>query len=189
MIQLKENSITARMYRWFYTKQNMPNNLCPYFWKVVIMYLVIIPYFLGCLPVVVSKRLQKIQKTVETIRPLISLVVYMLFILLFFALCPLINLFYKMPEKFVTSGYALYVILGVILVVIGIILFFEWLKDRRNKIEYQRELLERMKQNNLDPKNFDFEPIRTPAIFVIVEYIKAYYKKYCPQITWNKSSN
>jgi hypothetical protein len=94
-----------------------------------------------------------------------------------------------MPKEFVTSGYALYGILGVLSVVLGIILFFEWLKDRRNKIEYQRRLLENIKQNNLDPKNFDLEPISTPAIFVIVEYIKAYYKKYCPQITWNKSSN
>lgn len=189
MIQLKENSITARLYRWFYTKQNMPNNLCPYFWKVVIMYLVIVPYSLWCLPVIVSKRIQKIQETAEAMRPLMALLFYMLCFILFVALCPGINIFYKMPKDFVTSGYVLYGILGIISFVVGIILFFEWLKDRRDKIEYQRELLENIKKQGLDHKDFDIEPLTTPAIFVILEYIKGYYKKYCPQITWNKSSN
>ena len=61
-MRLNKNSFTSRLYKWFYgvrEYQGLPNNLCPYFWKVVLMYLTIIPYTLISIPVVVYDLFDK----------------------------------------------------------------------------------------------------------------------------------
>jgi hypothetical protein len=55
-INLNKNSITAKLYRWFYNVDTLPQNLCPYFWKVVIMYL-LLP-FLG-IPALIGHLIEK----------------------------------------------------------------------------------------------------------------------------------
>ncbi len=49
---LNKNSVSARLYRWFYNKieEEMPTNLCPYFWKLLLMWLLFIPVFIITLP-------------------------------------------------------------------------------------------------------------------------------------------
>jgi hypothetical protein len=47
---LNHNSISARLYRWFYETGIMPNNLCPYFWKLVIAYTFALPLLILTLP-------------------------------------------------------------------------------------------------------------------------------------------
>jgi hypothetical protein len=67
-MRLNENSVTSRLYKWFYgvsKYQGLPNNLCPYFWKVVLMYLTIIPYVLISIPVVVYDLFDKQYKNGE----------------------------------------------------------------------------------------------------------------------------
>jgi len=51
----KKSTIWAKLYRWFYCieKQEMPDNLCPYFHKSVWMYFAIIPYTLFSIPVII----------------------------------------------------------------------------------------------------------------------------------------
>ena len=34
-MKLNQNSLSAKLYRWFYKTDTMPTNLCPYFWKLV----------------------------------------------------------------------------------------------------------------------------------------------------------
>jgi hypothetical protein len=61
-MKLNKNSVSSRLYKWFYgvsEYQGLPNNLCPYFWKVVLMYLTIIPYTLISIPVVVYDMFDK----------------------------------------------------------------------------------------------------------------------------------
>lgn len=49
-MELKLNSLSARLYRYFYETNKMPNSLCTYFWKLVIAYLLIIPLEIIGLP-------------------------------------------------------------------------------------------------------------------------------------------
>jgi hypothetical protein len=51
-MNLNQNSIPAKLYRWFYQKNQyeMPTNLCPYFWQLVVMWIFILPCALLSLP-------------------------------------------------------------------------------------------------------------------------------------------
>ena len=44
-MNLNQSSLHARLYRFFYSTDTLPSNLCPYFWKLVVAYICIIPYF------------------------------------------------------------------------------------------------------------------------------------------------
>ena len=50
MINLNKNSLNVKLYNWFYNTDTLPTNLCPYFWKLVLMYLLIIPYIVFTIP-------------------------------------------------------------------------------------------------------------------------------------------
>ena len=58
-MKLNSNSISSKLYRWFYGTKELPNNLCPYFWKLVLAWLVLIPYSLVCLPVILTEIYDK----------------------------------------------------------------------------------------------------------------------------------
>ena len=47
---MRRDSLTARLYRWFYCTNQMPMSLCSYFWAVFWMYLVIVPYTICVAP-------------------------------------------------------------------------------------------------------------------------------------------
>lgn len=51
-MNLDLNSKTAQLYRWFYEREvwDMPNNLCTYFWQVVVMVIFFIPALIIWLP-------------------------------------------------------------------------------------------------------------------------------------------
>jgi len=42
-MNLSSTTLVARLYRWFYNQDKMPTNLCPYFWRLVLMWILIIP--------------------------------------------------------------------------------------------------------------------------------------------------
>jgi len=47
---LKENSIQARLYRWFYDVKEMPQSLCQYFWRLVVIWVLLIPFGFFVIP-------------------------------------------------------------------------------------------------------------------------------------------
>lgn len=49
-MKLNINSRSARLYRWFYGSKDMPQNLCLYFWKLVTMYVFLLPFTIVTLP-------------------------------------------------------------------------------------------------------------------------------------------
>jgi acyl-homoserine lactone acylase PvdQ len=51
-MKLNINSTSAQLYRWFYATEQMPQSLCPYFWKLVLMWVFILPYTILSLPVI-----------------------------------------------------------------------------------------------------------------------------------------
>jgi len=55
-MKLNKESIGARLYRLFYSTQEMPLSLCPYFWKLVLMYILILPSFILALPLIITRE-------------------------------------------------------------------------------------------------------------------------------------
>lgn len=49
-MKINYNSLSAKIYRYFYTTETMPTNLCPYFWKSLIATILFIPYYILTIP-------------------------------------------------------------------------------------------------------------------------------------------
>ena len=58
MLEFNYDTINAKIYRWFWNIKKMPN-LCPYFWKSILMWLIIPFVFLICLPDILFSLINK----------------------------------------------------------------------------------------------------------------------------------
>jgi hypothetical protein len=177
-MKLNSNSISSKLYRWFYGTNVLPNNLCPYFWKLVFSWLIVIPYSLFCLPVISYELFDKTYEVTDNStgkRIGYSLLIYFL---LFLVSCMLsfFVVFFIEPEK--DSFYWFMVVLGVLLwfvgIVIGVIEGVKSLKEwnRIRKLKYD-ENGRRIWGETKEQKTY-----------LVVEFAKAKYKKYCPKIDW-----
>ena len=177
-MKLKSNSISSKLYRWFYVTKELPNNLCPYFWKLVLAWLVLIPYSLFCLPVILHELFDKNYRYTDNStgkRIGISTVIYGM---IFLILCMILffGLFFIKPEKDSLYGFMVTIggLLWVISIVIGIIegtkALNEW--NQRRKIKYDE-----------DGYRIWDEP-KEEKTYLVVEFVKAKYNKYCPKIDW-----
>lgn len=159
---LNHNSISAKLYRWFYGTDVMPNNLCPYFWKLVIAYTFALPVLILSLPyIIVDKDNSMDTLTNRIIKGII------LYGMLFLAICMLsvFGSFFVLPER---DGWYLTILtigacLWIVSVVVGAVLLIDKLKERK----------------------FIYRP-KEPKANIIVEMVKAKYHKYCPKIDWKK---
>jgi hypothetical protein len=178
-MKLNSNSISSKLYRWFYGTNDLPNNLCPYFWKLVLAWLVLIPYSLVCAPVIIMELIDgdgyRYQDNSTGKRIGLSALVYFI---LFCVMCMIsfIGWFFVLPEK--DSFYGLMGTIGslvwVAVIITGAIegykAFEEW--NYRRKIKYD--------ENGRRIYNFHKEE----KTYLIVEFAKAKYNKYCPKIDW-----
>lgn len=163
---LNHNSISAKLYRWFYGTNVMPNNLCPYFWKLVIAYTFALPVLILSLPyIIVDKDNSMDTLTNRIIKGII------LYGMLFLAICMLsvFGLFFVLPENdglyfiMVTTGVGLWIPC----VVFGLTYLISKLFEKWKERKYNRYPEE-------------------PKTNIIVEMVKAKYHKYCPKIDWKK---
>lgn len=177
-MKLNQNSISSKLYRWFYGTKELPNNLCPYFWKLVLAWLVLIPYSLVCLPVILYEMFDKEYKYDDNStgkRIGISVVVYFM---LFFIFCMLsfIGWFFVLPTKdsFYSFAGSIGVFVWIITIVIGVIEGVKALKEwnYNRKIKYD--------ENGYRVRS---EP-KEEKTYLVVEFVKAKYNKYCPKIDW-----
>jgi hypothetical protein len=163
-MKLNKNSISAKLFRWFYGTSELPTNLCPYFWKLVMAYVFVIPLFIISLPYVIIDK----DSCNESLGSRIGLgfVCWFILFLLITALTP-IMLFWHTPvedsflEILIHCGFLTWV-LGL---TIGVMWFIHHLGE---KIKERRNLPKKEKRSN-----------------IIVEMVKATYYKYCPKIDWN----
>jgi hypothetical protein len=161
-MKLNKNSISARLYRWFYMVDYLPMNLCPYFWKLVIVYLTLLPYLLIYAPKKIFDVISGDNSDDKMERLGGGLLMY------FFILC-LISLGFFVASAFTTFyegtvGYAFFVpgaIVAFLIVVLSVLGFAGWIIDKRRE---------------------------KPHSNVLVEYAKAKYNKYCPTIEWEDES-
>jgi hypothetical protein len=178
-MRLNKNSVSSRLYKWFYAVseyQGLPNNLCPYFWKLVLMYLTIIPYTLISIPVVVYDMFDKQyengeRKTGERLG--ISAGVYIGLLLITSLITAIVGFFVKIESK---SWWEFCQLLGCMLwmavIVIGLI----------QGVKYLREYTTTDKSYYSETENkWVYEKTK---VNLTTEFIKAKYNKYCPKIDW-----
>jgi len=177
-MKLNSNSISSKLYRWFYGTNVLPNNLCPYFWKLVLAWLVLIPYSLVCLPSIIMELYDKDYRyhDVSTSKRIgIGAICYFA-VFLIFCMLSSIGWFFVLPTK--ESFYQFTGTLGFCLwfglIVVGILEGVEILKERNRtrKIKYDENGRRIWNQ----PKE--------EKTYLIVEFTKAKYNKYCPKIDW-----
>lgn len=158
-MDLKKESITTKLYRWFYATNDLPDNLCPYFWKLVLMYVVLIPYSIISIPAICveiydyRKDWMSYQDMAPTlVKPLASILFYGVLMLLGTMLYPL----FGDEAELLQIAYVLWAIVFIVLCIIG----YNW-------YEYKQ------------PK-----PKKEKSPSIVVEFVKAKYNKYCPKIDW-----
>lgn len=171
---LNENSLNANLYRWFYGKFNLPTNLCPFFWKLVAAWILLIPFSIFCLPTIVLDIFSgdfTLGKEKPGDRLWISLVVW---IVLFLATCMGLGiaLFFTELGSFTGLGRT-GILLWVIGLIIGTIYLFvhgyEKYQDSKKKYDQWGYRIYEEKTDN-----------------ILIGFIKAKYNEWCPVITWIK---
>jgi hypothetical protein len=174
-MKLNVNSVSARLYRWFYVTNKMPQNLCPYFWKLVIMWILIVPYTILSLPYIVvykgkdnSDSFGEKPVTGFFIYCILGLVLSMLFSISIFFVG-----FYP-KDTFLLNFQTLGSLLWMIAILFGGYCLIIWLveKYKDSKIKYDENGVRIFRPKNEKDPN------------ILIEWIKASYNKYCPRIEW-----
>jgi hypothetical protein len=181
-MELKQNSISAKLYRWFYGTDSMPSNLCPYFWKLVVMYIFIVPFFVVTLPMFIFSRSEREWH----IRIMMSVVIYAFgFICLLAIYAPITYLIWGIFEgNSVWSGFQLggFITLG-ISTVLAIVFGISYLVMERKEKNRLKQLEYIWNENGEPVPNPDYVPyVKKPNI--ILAFISAKYNKYCPKVDW-----
>jgi len=183
-MKLNENSVTSRLYKWFYGVsewQGLPNNLCPYFWKVVLMYLTIIPYVLFSIPVVVYELFDKNYNNGDTKtgeRLGISVGVYIGLLAVISMISVIFAIFIKVePKTLFQHSVIIGGFLWVVLIMVGIV----------EGVKYLREWSTTDK--GYYDKTQDKWVVKKAKVNLTAEFIKSKYNKYCPKIDWVGKDN
>lgn len=166
---LNHKSISAKLYRWFYETDIMPNNLCPYFWKLVIAYTFALPLLILTLPHTILRA----KRHSSTPRIAYSILFYFITFIAI-SMLSVFGLSFVIPEE--NTLYFIMVIFGltawsVVFVFGGLSLIIKLATKWRSYRYYK-------KYNSDKPK--------TAKVNLIVEMVKAKYHKYCPKIDWTK---
>ena len=175
-MKLNINSINARLYRWFYATERMPQSLCPYFWKLVIMWIFILPYTILSLPTILNDLNDPYNTRSTGERVAIGVSLYFILFMLI-SMLSWIGIFFAEPVKDSLWFHLLCVgfMCWLSTIVVGGLIFFKWIRDKwqNRHIRYDEDGY-RIWQ---EPKQ------KQPSI--ILEFIKASYNKYCPKIDWD----
>lgn len=175
-MELNYNSFSAKLYR-FYHGNGMPTNLCPYFWKLVLVYLSVIPLTLLALPTLIVNTCDGYYQFKNygslPFKAVSGVIYYFLMgtvLSLLFTLGSIpFGYIYLNDEGITFLGMIQAVGAAVILTAIitftiwSIITIIEMIPDRR----YNRKYNDHYQAPN-----------------IVIEFIKAKYNKYCPQIQW-----
>ena len=177
-MELNRNSISARVYRNFYETSNMPESLCPYFWKLVAAWPVTILFLPLLLPFWIGDKFNKDKSNRMPFpaQAFIGLIFYLLSYFLFCIGVTITSFWITYSEK--SDWYPRYVLgwfaIGVIAICLIIYGIMEWKKQLHiKKIE---------RRYDAEGNYIHSEEEEKPNI--IVEFVKAKYNKYCPKIDW-----
>jgi hypothetical protein len=176
-MEINYNSISARLYREFYNTKNMPQSLCPYFWKLVFAW----PITILLSPLLIPFWIiNKLDKSDTAGIPVIgkAFIGAILYACLFLVFCIGVTISSMWVTYYTGTIWWQWYIGGFIvmfgLLVFGVILLARMLKDRR----YQKRLEERWDENG------NYIPREENKPNLLIEFVKAKYNRYCPKITW-----
>ena len=171
------NSINARVYRWFWFTSNMPN-LCPYFWKSVIMWLLMLPTIALTLVHMIASAFG-MEKADDWFSRIFGGFFMWLFAFgAYLSLCAITYpLLLWLHSPFAKSVREPALAGTVLLVGVALIFSFFYIKE---KIERLRDIRQHKKYNAVPEE-------RTANL--LIEGIKSFYHKYCPQIEWKNAPN
>ena len=178
-MKLNPYSIPNKIHFWFYGVENFETikNGCPWFWKSVLMWLLIVPYVVFCIPVIGyeihTKKYANNGSNSVYARVGISLGFYVALFILFAAILSASLLFTAYEERTFFGAIA-----HAGIVIWAAAIFFSVLEG----IKYLREKYSEKKRATRYNKMIKGEdPNRGSAVY---EMISAFYYKYCPKIEW-----
>lgn len=177
-MKLNKNSLNAKLYCWFYGvgTYQLPSNLCPYFWKLVLAWVLVLPYVIFSLPFILTHEIfDKSYKNGQNSfneRMGISAIIYV-FLFVLFALGVGVGALFTTYEK---GSIFLNVLPGSILFWIGLVLIgiYQGIKALVNWIKEPKKVY--------DKHGYRVYPEKKPNL--VVEFVKAKYGQYCPKIDW-----
>lgn len=168
-MKLNKNSFSSRFYKWFYETSILPTNLCPYFWKLLLAWVLValfgLPSIISLIPfliIVIFK--QEAKYLLKENKYAAILVGFIIWLALFALTCIVfffLTLFGVLPYVDGSNIAPLQTIGGVISVFgfgYGIVYLSKYLGERKRT------------------------KIKQPSI--ITEFVKAKYNRYCPKIDW-----
>lgn len=166
-VKLNSNSWVYRLYNWFYDRNSgspsRPTNLCPYFWSLVFMFIVIIPYSLF---IVLGAPIHKFEQDTHERRLVQSFVLGFGYCILFSILAAIYALIFD--HSLIANDASIIgvsVIFGLAFLITGA--FFA--------IGYGIQRIINCFPNKTQRQNTDN---------ILISFIKSKYKKICPSITW-----
>jgi len=138
-MKLKTSSLSAKLYRYFYETEKMPKSLCPYFWKLVVAYLLILPLEIIGLPYTIVMFLFKLNKNVcPFFKAVLTPFGILLLVALFFLLSPITQFFLPIKaDNVIASGILdAIIIIAVVcsLITDGDFLVKDFVKAKVNKV-------------------------------------------------------
>ena len=176
-MELKTNSVSARVYREVYNTRHMPESLCPYFWKLVLAYPLIVVLLPLLIPTWIMMKFQKDEPDTDFpigAKALMGVLMYGFVVIIF-----VVGVFISSSWITYYQGTAMYslyfgggfitLILGVVCGYFGIVSLYQQHRRRRRERLYDED--------------GNYSPIEEKPN-LIVEFVKAKYNKYCPKITW-----
>jgi hypothetical protein len=187
-MELNRNSFSAKLYRWFYATKEMPQNLCPYFWKLVATFILALPVFILTIPfeIIYYKDETKYYEPIGH-RLFVSFVIMGLGFVLFLLGVSVAYLFGYSPTpntfmfNCVISGLTIWVVGTTVGLVITVKYFIN--KAREAKKLYDEDGFRYYGIDENGRKIYTLIP-KEEKPNIIVEFVKAKYNKYCPKINW-----
>ena len=151
---LNYNSFNAKLYRYFYDANSMPDSICPYFWKLLMAWVFIIPVSIFSFQAVIGEIITK--QSYGLTRMFVCFVLYILICIVAAMVCA-IMLFFNEYDG------------GSPIVKLGVYGFAFWL------VAILVTVIETVKYIRSNNKLEDS---------VIVGFVKSKYNRYCAKITW-----
>lgn len=175
-MKLNYNSVSAKVYREFYNTKHMPQSLCPYFWKLIIAYPIVILLLPLLIPTWISIKLSggSDDDAPIAVKAFMGAILYgcIFLIISVGVFISTIWITYYQPSMLhgMYIGGATTI---VTLSIVGLIVWIKYLISERR--------LKRM-NTELDQNGNQIPYVHKPNI--IIEFFKAKYNKYCPKINW-----
>ena len=151
---LNYNSFNAKLYRYFYDVNSMPDSICPYFWKLLMAWVFIIPVSIFSFPAVIGEIITK--QSYGLTRMFVCCVLYVvLYCIVSMVFTVLIFTNHYDSESIIVKMGSVGIIYWLVAIVITVLETVKYIRSN-NKLEDS----------------------------VIVGFVKSKYNRYCAKITW-----